>query len=53
MPDRVGGVSDDGRSSFLSMVTEDGKDTSLPWVDGHLQVRVRIKEHALFQAGGT
>lgn len=53
MPYGVGGVSDDGRSSFLSVVAEDGEDAPLPRVDGHLQVRVRIEKHALLQASGT
>ncbi len=34
-------------------MAEDGADTPLPRVDGHLQVGVRIKKHALLQAGGT
>lgn len=53
MPDGVDGVRDDGRSSLLSMVAEDREDASLPGVDGHFQVRVRIEEHALLQANGS
>lgn len=53
VPHRVGGVSDDGRSSFLPVMTEDGEDTPLPWVDGHLQIRVWVKKHALLEACGS
>lgn len=48
MPHRVDGVGDDGRPALLSVVAEDGEDISLPWVDGHFQIRVGVKEHALF-----
>lgn len=50
MPDGVNGVGDDGRSALLSVVAEDGEDAPLPRVDGHLQVRVWVEEHALLQA---
>lgn len=53
VPDGVNGVSNDGRSSLLTMVAEDGEDAPLPRVDGHLQVRVWIKKHALLQADSS
>ena len=53
MPEGVGGVGDDGRSPLLSVMAEDWEDAPLPRVNGHLQVRVRIEKHSLFQAGGT
>lgn len=53
MPDGVGGVGDDGRAAFLSVVAEDREDVPLPRVDGHLQVRVGVEEHAFLQAGGA
>lgn len=53
VPDGVNGVSDDGRSSLLAVVAKDGEDAPLPGVDGHLQVRVWIEEHALLQADSS
>jgi len=34
-------------------MAEDGEDTPLTRVDGHFQIWIRIKKHALFQASGT
>lgn len=34
-------------------MAEDGENTPLARVDGHLQVRVGIKKHALLQTSGT
>ena len=53
MPDRVGGVGDDGGAPLLAVVTECGEHASLPRVDGHLQVWVRVEEHPLLQTGGS
>lgn len=53
VPDGVGGVGDDGRPALLSVVAEDWEDVSLPRMDGHLQVWVRIEKHAFLQAGGA
>lgn len=52
MPHRVGGVGDDGGAPLLAVVGELWKATSLPRLDGHLQVGVRVEEHALLQAHG-
>jgi hypothetical protein len=48
-PLRVGGIGDDGGASLLSVVAEGGEATSLPRVDGHLQVGIRVEEHTLLQ----
>lgn len=53
MPGGVDGVSNDGRPPLLSVVAEDGEDAPLPRVDGHLQVGVWIKKHALLQADSS
>lgn len=53
VPDGVDGVSNDGRPSLLPVVAKDGEDAPLPGVDGHLQVRVRVEEHALLQADSS
>lgn len=46
MPHRVGGVGDDGGSSLLAMVCEGREATAFSRLDAHLQIRVRIEEHA-------
>lgn len=53
MPGGVNGVSNDGRPPLLPVVAKDGEDAPLPRVDGHLQVGVRIKKHALLQADSS
>lgn len=53
MPHRVGGVSDDGRAPLLAVVSELGQAAPFARLDGHLQVWVGVKEHALFQAYRT
>ena len=50
VPHRVGGVGDDGGSSFLAVVGEFGEAAPFSRLDGHLQVGVRVKEHARLQA---
>ena len=53
VPDRVGGVGDDGGATFLSVVCERRQAPPPAWLDGHLQVRVRVEEHALLQTQRT
>lgn len=50
MPHRVNGVGYDGGASLLAVVGEVGEAAPLPGVDGHLQIGVRVEEHALLQA---
>lgn len=50
MPHRVGGVGDDGRAPLLAVVGELRQAAPLAGLDGHLQVRVWVEEHALLQA---
>lgn len=50
MPHGVGGVGYNGGSSLLAVVGELGEAAPLAGLDGHLQVRVWVKEHALLQA---
>lgn len=50
MPHWVGGVGYDGRAPLLAVVGELGEATSLAGLDGHLQVRIGVEEHALLQA---
>lgn len=50
VPHWVGGVGYDGRAPLLAMVGELGEAAPLARLDGHLQVRVGVEEHALLQA---
>lgn len=46
VPHRVGGVGDDGGSSLLAVVCEGREAAAFSRLDAHLQIRVRIEEHA-------
>ena len=52
-PHRVGGVGLYGGASLLAVVREAGEAAPLARLDGYLQVRVRVKEHALLQTHCT
>lgn len=45
VPNWISGVTDDSRPSLLPMVGTSGETALLPWLNGHLKVRVRIEEH--------
>lgn len=45
VPNWISGVTDDGGPSLLPMVGAGGETALLPWLNGHLKVRVRIEEH--------
>ena len=49
MPDRIGGVADDSGPSLLPMVGAGRKTALLPWLNGHLKIRVRIEEHPFLE----
>ena len=46
MPNWVGGITDDSRPPLLPVVGTGREAALLPWLNGHLKVRVRIEEHA-------
>ncbi len=52
-PHRMCGVLLNGRPCFLAMVWESGKTWPLTRLNGHLDIRVRVEEHSLFQILGT
>ena len=45
MPNWISGVTDDSRPPLLPMVGTGGETALLPWLNGHLKIRVRIEEH--------
>lgn len=50
VPHRVGGVGYDRGASLLAVVGKLREAAPLPGLDGHLQVRVWVEEHAFLQA---
>lgn len=48
----VDGVTGHPGALLLAVVGQRGEDAVLSWLDGQLQVGVRIEEHPLLQANG-
>lgn len=49
MPNWIGGVADDSGPSLLPMVGTGRETALLPWLNGHLKIRVRIEEHPFLE----
>lgn len=49
VPYRIGGVADDGGPSLLPVVGARRETALLPWLNGHLKVRVGIEEHPFLE----
>ena len=52
LPDGVDSVADDAGAFLLAVVRQRRENAVLAGLDGNLQVRVRVKEHALLQPRG-
>lgn len=49
VPNGIGGVADDSGPSLLAVVGTRRETALLPWLNGHLKIRVRIEEHPFLE----